>query len=80
MKYGSKEIKLTLILGLLAIAIEILMRFFVKHKMHFPWEEIPGFYALVGFFGCIAISAFSRFVGRKFLMKSPDYYERRYLK
>lgn len=76
----SKELKVALAFGLVFIVIEILLRLFIKQKTHFVWEEIWGFYALFGFFGCILISAFSRFIGRRVLMKEPDYYERRYAK
>lgn len=81
MKFGeyelNRDIKLTMILGLLSIAMELIVRLFVKTKYHFPWEEIPGFYAFFGFFGCILLSAFSKLLGKKILMKEPDYYEKR---
>lgn len=70
--------KVTIILGLLFVLVEVPVRVLVKHKHHFVWEEIVGFYALFGFFGCIAISVFSKFLSSKILMRDEDYYEKRY--
>lgn len=72
-----RELKITLISGMIAILTEILIRSITTYKVHFDWENLPGFYALFGFIGYIILSRFSKFLG-KFLMKSPDYYEKRY--
>lgn len=40
------------------------------------WEQIPGFYALFGFFGFMAIVFFSKWLGRLFVQKQEGYYDR----
>ncbi|MCS7119509.1 MAG: hypothetical protein RMH75_06825 [Archaeoglobaceae archaeon] len=74
-KFG--ELKTILIFGFIALIAEVALRFIIHHKSHFLWEEIPGFYAIFGFFGYILLSKFSKFLGYRILMKEPDYYERR---
>lgn len=72
-----KELKMTLVFGIIAIFAEVLVRSLVTYKVYFDWEKLPGFYALFGFVGYVILSKFSKFLG-KLLMRSPDYYERRY--
>lgn len=41
---------------------------------HFPWDEIPDFYALFGFVGaCVMILVFRR-LGETLLQRREDYY------
>ena len=44
-------------------------------ETHGWWSAIPGFFALFGFFGCLLIIVFSKFLGRILLYKREDYYD-----
>ncbi|OHE33925.1 MAG: hypothetical protein A3J94_11400 [Syntrophus sp. RIFOXYC2_FULL_54_9] len=44
-------------------------------EAHGWWSAIPGFFALFGFFGCLLIIIFSKFLGRILLYKREDYYD-----
>lgn len=39
------------------------------------WESVPGFFALFGFLGCLALVALALGLGRAFLRKSVRYYD-----
>lgn len=44
-----------------------------RHAIH-SWEDIFGFYALYGFFGCVVLVLVAKEM-RKILMRDEDYYE-----
>ena len=39
------------------------------------WNWIPAFFALFGFFGCLLIIVFAKWLGKRFLRKREDYYD-----
>ncbi len=39
------------------------------------WEQIPGFYIIFGFVGCVVIIVVSKALGKLFLQKDEDYYD-----
>ena len=39
------------------------------------WNNIPVFFALFGFIGCILIIFFAKLLGKLFLRKRTDYYD-----
>ncbi len=41
-----------------------------------PWSGIPGFFALFGFIGCVAIIIGSKLIGHYWLQRKEDYYDR----
>lgn len=45
-----------------------------EHAAHF-WSAIPGFYAVYGFLGCVAIIVISKWLGKILLQRREDYYE-----
>lgn len=45
-------------------------------ERHYWWESIPGFYALFGFVGCVAIIFLSKWFGALLVQKSEGYYDR----
>ena len=48
--------------------------FFVhRHTMH-SWEELPAFYAIYGFIGCVLLVLVAK-VLRKLVMRKEDYYD-----
>ena len=40
----------------------------------FWWSKVPGFFAVFGFIGCIAIILGSKWMGKSWLQKKEDYY------
>jgi hypothetical protein len=50
---------------------------FFVHSDHtyFKWQELKGFYALLGFFGSILLMFFSKFLGKFFLYRDDFYYK-----
>ena len=42
---------------------------------HFAWYGIPGFFALFGLIGCVAIVFISKWLGHSLLQRSNDYYD-----
>ena len=65
-----------IVLGLLTL-VTLAMEFTVlsDHKKHW-WNSIPAFYILWGFFSCVAIVYVSKWLGKLFIFKAEDYYER----
>ncbi len=46
----------------------------VRHAEHW-WENLPGFYAIYGFIGCVVLVLVSKQM-RRVLMRDEDYYDR----
>ncbi len=64
-------------LGLLAVAsfvTELLTPHDPAHAAHW-WNTIPGFYALFGFIGCVAIIVLSKWIGMLLLQRREEYYD-----
>lgn len=55
--------------GLLVVA-----DFIVHRHIYHDWENIPAFYAIYGFVGCVVLVLIAREM-RKFLMRKEDYYD-----
>lgn len=71
-----KNIKNLKIIFYIALAITVISDFFVVRKyVHFPWENVPGFYALFGFVACVLIIVLAKTLGYKWLMKKENYYD-----
>lgn len=41
------------------------------------WHYVPGFYILLGFCGCIAFIGAAKGLGKHFLQRDEQYYEKR---
>ncbi len=61
---------------ILSILAGILINFYLSHEVHFYWEKLPIFSAIYGFIGCIIIIFASKAIGKIWLQKEEDYYER----
>ncbi len=48
--------------------------FFIARKVEHPWEAMFGFYAVYGFFACVALVLSAKEM-RKFVMRKEDYYD-----
>lgn len=65
-----------ILLGLITLAT-LLLDFFGKANPHpHVWDKIPLFYAGFGFVGCVLIIIVSKALGKAFLQKPEDYYDR----
>jgi len=62
----------TLILAGITIALVLYGALFAppKHPA-FPWHDLPGHMALIGFVGCLALTAFAKALG-KVLVQRPE--------
>jgi hypothetical protein len=68
------------LIGLLLVfiaAVSISAGFFIpSHDPHQGWwGNIPGFYAVFGFIGCVILIFLAKSLGNLFLYKKEDYYD-----
>ncbi|MDC9720821.1 MAG: hypothetical protein PSN46_08875 [Gammaproteobacteria bacterium] len=49
--------------------------FMVHRHIYHSWENIPAFYAVYGFIGCVMLVIVAKAM-RKVLMKEEDYYDK----
>lgn len=71
----SNGVKILKILSYICLAIIVAVDFFISREhVYFPWERVPGFYALFGLIACILIIVIAKTLGKKWLMKKEDYY------
>ncbi|MDI6783418.1 MAG: hypothetical protein QME64_04895 [bacterium] len=69
---NSKKLKK---LFFVLLTVPVLIDFFIiEREPHYPWDMIPGFYALFGFVACGLIVGFAKLLG-KWLNKKEDYYD-----
>jgi hypothetical protein len=63
--------------GLCALLALVLLDwlFVDKGEAHTVFEAYPAFWALFGFFACLAIIFFSKWVGHRGIMTREDYYD-----
>ncbi len=60
-----------------AMAILVVADFFThRHHIYFPWDKIPGFSSLYGFISCVVIIVGSKYLGKHWLQKKEDYYDK----
>jgi peptidoglycan/LPS O-acetylase OafA/YrhL len=70
------NIRLLKILSYICLAIVVAVDFFISREhAHYPWDYIPGFYAVFGLVACILIVVMAKTLGKKWLMKKEDYYD-----
>lgn len=60
----------------LLLFILVLLDLSVEKHPHYGWEKLFGAYALYGFFSCVIIVIFSKLLGKLWLQKPEDYYDR----
>ncbi|WP_029896769.1 hypothetical protein [Desulfohalovibrio reitneri] len=58
-----------------ACAVSLLAALLAPPKAHFPFEEIFGFHAILGFASCAVLIIVAKGLGL-FVKKGEDYYER----
>jgi len=72
---NPRNVKILLMLlfgGCLALLI---INFFVHKHGHFSWEEWSGFYAAYGFVACVGLVLAAKFILRRIVKRSEDYYD-----
>lgn len=65
-----------ILLALIALASLALQLFGPEHPYPHAWDKIPLFYGIFGFVGCALVIVASKALGKAFLQKPEDYYER----
>ena len=55
-------------------ALLVVIDFIVHRHIYHDWENIPAFYAIYGFIGCVVLVLIAKEM-RKFLMRKEDYYD-----
>lgn len=56
-------------------ALLVVADFIVHRHIYHDWENIPAFYAIYGFVGCVVLVLIAKAM-RKVLMKEEDYYDK----
>ena len=67
---GSREVAIAAVLGGATLLAPLV--FPVEH--HFPWDEIPGFYAIFGAAGAVALIAAAKWLGHALIVKPVDWW------
>ncbi|MBD3331850.1 hypothetical protein GF356_03285 [candidate division GN15 bacterium] len=62
-----------IILAVLTV-LSLVGQYLAKH--YYAWDVIPGFYAILGFIGCLVIIKVSKWFGKKIVFRDEDYYDR----
>lgn len=63
-------------LGVLTVASLVVEQTLLGGKGKHWWDAIPGFYILWSFFGCVIIIYVSKWIGKVFLFRKEDYYDK----
>jgi hypothetical protein len=63
-------------LALLVLIEAVAPRFLYRDHAHFPFEDWPAFGAIYGLVACVAIVVVSKLLGKLWLMRRENYYER----
>jgi len=67
----AKILKVFYVICILLVAAD----FIVHRHIYHDWENIPAFYAVYGFVGCVILVLIAKAM-RKVLMKEEDYYDK----
>jgi hypothetical protein len=63
-------------LVVVALAEIVLPRIFDGSESHFAFEDFPAWGSLYGLISCVAIIVVSKLIGKLWLMRREDYYDR----
>ena len=70
--------KRMLVVILIALILSVLSDLLLhRGQGDFAWSSILGVFALFGLIGCVAIVMISNWLGRYWLQRKEDYYERK---
>jgi hypothetical protein len=59
----------------LALVLVLTLLAQLKAHAHYWWEEVPAFFAIFGFLGCLLIIFGAKYLGKFLVSKDPDYYK-----
>jgi hypothetical protein len=68
------NVKRVLVVLYAACALLLLADFVLHRHIEHPLEELPGFYAVYGFVGCVALVVAAKEL-RRLVMRPEDYYD-----
>jgi len=68
-----RKVKRFLIGFYCALAVLLIADFFIHKHGEFPWEGMPGFFAVYGFVSCVALIFIAK-VLRVVIKRKEDYY------
>ena len=63
-------------LAVVAVAEIVLPRLFHGGESHFSFEDFPAWGSLYGLLSCVAIIIVSKIIGKLWLMRRENYYDR----
>ncbi|MBS1257671.1 MAG: hypothetical protein MAG551_00716 [Candidatus Scalindua arabica] len=72
---NPRNVKILLMLLFVGCLALVIINFFVHIHGHFSWEEWSGFYAVYGFVTCVGLVLAAKFILRKIVKRSEDYYD-----
>lgn len=72
---NQRNVKILLALLFGGCLVLLIITFFVPKHSHFSWEEWSGFYAAYGFVACVCLVLAAKFILRKIVKRSEDYYD-----
>lgn len=67
---SSRELTIGAVAGVVALLAPLV--FHVEH--HFPWDEIPGFYAIFGAAGAVALITAAKWLGHALIVKPENWW------
>ncbi len=78
MNFLQRQLRRWFYVGLAVVALaEIVLPFIFRGAHpHFPFESLPAWGSLYGLISCIAIIVVSKLIGKAWLMRREDYYDR----
>jgi hypothetical protein len=63
-------------LGAIALSEIVLPLIFGRRESHFSFEDFPAWGSIYGLFSCVAIIVVSKVIGKLWLMRREDFYDR----
>ncbi len=64
-----------IVIGVLVLG-SLVAEQFAHHEHHYWFTDIPGFFVIYGFIGCVAIIYLSKWYGKYGVQRPEDYYTR----
>lgn len=57
-----------------SLLVLLVLEFFIHKHADFPWEGMPGFFAVYGFISCVALIFIAKII-RLIVKREEDYYD-----
>jgi hypothetical protein len=72
---NPKNVKILLTFLFGSCLVLVIINFILHKHAYFFWEEWSGFYAAYGFVACVSLVMAAKFILRKIVKRSEDYYD-----